>query len=107
MYDVSFKKNTKMFVFAKTLMSVTNTFLKMDMYPYQDLKSGGKIKEKTQRVSWKLTVFHISWVSVECLVDNARFEERPFGSVENQSVYKEEQSQGLIEGQRAKMPKDG
>ncbi len=55
---------------------------------------------KRKRGSKKLTVFHIFRVSVECLVDNARFEERPFGSVENQSVYKEEQSQGSIEGQR-------
>ena len=33
-------------------------------------------------------------------MDNARFEESPFGSVGNQSVYKEDQSQGSIEGQR-------
>ena len=53
----------------------------------KDLKSVEREKEKTQRGTYKLTAFHLSWIWIECLVGNASFEEGPFGMVKKKSVY--------------------
>ena len=76
MHDVTRKKN------YQNVCICRDNYLNEDGYLYQDLKSVGKEIKKTPRVSYKLTLFHLSWIWVECLVDNTSFEERPFGSVD-------------------------
>ena len=61
-------------------------------------KSVGREKEKTQRGTYKLTLFHLSWVWVECLVGNASFKERPFRMVKNKICLSIETCPNLVIG---------
>ena len=76
------RKITKISVFAQTILSVTNALMRMDGSTKrsnqirQHMKTVSR-KERKKGVSYKLTVFHLSWIGVKCLVDSVSFEERP------------------------------
>ena len=74
------RKTTKMSVFARTLLPVNNALIKRPRP-----KISGKSKGETQRVSYKLTVFHLIQVWVECQLDNASFKKRPVRLVEKKT----------------------
>ena len=76
------RKTTKMSVFARKLLSVNNALMKRPR-----LKINGKRKGKTQRIGYKLTVFHLNLIWDKCLVDNASFKKKPVGLVEKKPVY--------------------
>ena len=69
MHDVTTKENYQN-VCICTDMCVCDKFLIKDGYLYQGITSVGK------------AVVHLSRIWIKCLVDNASFKERSFGSVE-------------------------